>query len=84
MDNQYVANVVDLTNPSGMLLQHDTNEEAVKIVKSGDVDAIRRIDGQFALVSVEEKQSGWPGLWPSVAVFHCQTAAVQPDHCGTD
>jgi len=55
MDNQYVANVVDLTNPERNVIYNMTNEEAVKIVKSGDVDAIRRIDGQFALVSVEGK-----------------------------
>ncbi len=55
MDNQYVARVVDLTNPERNVIYNMTHEEAVNIVKSGDVDAVRRIDGQFALVSVEGK-----------------------------
>jgi asparagine synthase (glutamine-hydrolysing) len=32
-----------------------THEEAVNIVKAGDVNAVRTIDGQFSLVSVEGK-----------------------------
>jgi asparagine synthase (glutamine-hydrolysing) len=32
-----------------------THEEAVNIVRSGNVDAVRKIDGQFSLVSVEGK-----------------------------
>ena len=32
-----------------------THEEAVNIVRSGDVEAVRKIDGQFSLVSVEGK-----------------------------
>ena len=55
MDNQYVERVVDLTNPEKNVIYNMTHEEAVNIVKSGDVDAVRRIDGQFSLVSVEGK-----------------------------
>ncbi len=55
MDNQYVARVVDLTNPERNVIYNMTHEEAVNIVKSGDVNAVRRIDGQFCLVSVEGK-----------------------------
>jgi asparagine synthase (glutamine-hydrolysing) len=32
-----------------------THEEAVNIVRTGDVDAVRNIDGQFSLVAVEGK-----------------------------
>jgi asparagine synthase (glutamine-hydrolysing) len=32
-----------------------THEEAVNIVKSGDADAVRKIDGQFCLVSIDGK-----------------------------
>jgi asparagine synthase (glutamine-hydrolysing) len=55
MSNQYVNNVIDLTNPEKNVIYNLTHEEAVNIVKSGDVDAIRKIDGQFSLVSVDGK-----------------------------
>jgi asparagine synthase (glutamine-hydrolysing) len=55
MNNQYVSNVVDLTNPEKNVIYNMTNEEAVNIVRSGDVEAVRRIDGQFSLISVEGK-----------------------------
>ncbi len=55
MNNQYVQRVVDLTNPAKNIIYNMTNEEAIEIVKSGDVRAVRKIDGQFALVSVEGK-----------------------------
>lgn len=53
MNNQYVSNVVDLTNPGKNVIYNMTHEEAVNILKSGDVDAVRKIDGQFSLVSVD-------------------------------
>ena len=55
MNNQYVSNVVDLTNPEKNVIYNMTHEEAVNIVRSGDVEAVRKIDGQFSLVSVEGK-----------------------------
>lgn len=55
MNNQYVQRVVDLTNPAKNIIYNMTNDEAIEIVKSGDVRAVRKIDGQFALVSVEGK-----------------------------
>jgi asparagine synthase (glutamine-hydrolysing) len=55
MNNQYVSNVVDLTNPEKNVIYNMTHEEAVSIVRSGDVEAVRNIDGQFSLVSVEGK-----------------------------
>jgi asparagine synthase (glutamine-hydrolysing) len=51
MNNQYVSNVVDLTNPEKNVIYNMTHEEAVSIVRSGDVEAVRNIDGQFSLVS---------------------------------
>jgi len=55
MNNQYVSKVVDLTNPEKNVIYNMTHEEAVNIVRSGDVEAVRKIDGQFSLVSVEGK-----------------------------
>lgn len=55
MNSMYVSKVVDLTNPEKNVIYNMTHEEAVTIVNSGDVEAVRKIDGQFALVSVEGK-----------------------------
>jgi asparagine synthase (glutamine-hydrolysing) len=55
MNSQYVSNVTDLTNPSKNIIYNMTHEEAVKLVKTGDTEAVRKIDGQFSLVSVEGK-----------------------------
>jgi asparagine synthase (glutamine-hydrolysing) len=55
MNSMYVSKVVDLTNPEKNVIYNMTYEEAVNIVRSGDVDAVRKIDGQFSLVSVEGK-----------------------------
>jgi asparagine synthase (glutamine-hydrolysing) len=55
MNHQYVERVINLTKPEKNILYNVTNDEAVEILKSGDVEAVRRIDGQFALVSVNGK-----------------------------
>jgi asparagine synthase (glutamine-hydrolysing) len=55
MNSQYVANVVDLTNPDKNIIYNMSHEEAVNVLKSGDTEAVRRIDGQFSLVSVDGK-----------------------------
>jgi asparagine synthase (glutamine-hydrolysing) len=55
MNNQYVNKVIDLTNPEKNVIYNMTNEEAVNIVRSGDTEAVRKIDGQFSIVSVEGK-----------------------------
>jgi asparagine synthase (glutamine-hydrolysing) len=55
MNSQYVSNVVDLTNPEKNIIYNMTHEEAVNLVKSGDVEAVRKIDGQFSLVSIDGK-----------------------------
>jgi len=55
MDFQYVSKIVDLTDPSKNVIYNMTHEEAVEIVKSGDMEAVRKIDGQFALISIVDK-----------------------------
>ena len=55
MNSQYVNNVTDLTNPEKNVIYNMSHEEAVNVVRSGDVEAVRRIDGQFSLVSVNGK-----------------------------
>jgi asparagine synthase (glutamine-hydrolysing) len=55
MLSQYVNKVVDLTNPEKNVIYNMTHEEAVNIVKSGNASDVRKIDGQFSLVSVEGK-----------------------------
>jgi len=55
MDTQYIRNVVDLTNPEKNVIYNMTHEEAVNVLKSGDTEAVRSIDGQFCLVSVDGK-----------------------------
>jgi asparagine synthase (glutamine-hydrolysing) len=55
MNNQYGAKVVDLTSPEKNVIYNMTHEEAVNVIRSGDVEAVRRIDGQFSLVSVVGK-----------------------------
>jgi asparagine synthase (glutamine-hydrolysing) len=55
MNNQYLEKVVDLTNPEKNVIYNMTHEEAVNIVRSGDVEAVRKIDGQFSLISVDGK-----------------------------
>ena len=55
MNSMYVSKVIDLTNPEKNIIYNKTHKEAVEILKSGDVEAVRKIDGQFALISVEGK-----------------------------
>ena len=55
MNSQYVNKVKDLTNPEKNVIYNMTHEEAVSLVRSGDAEAVRKIDGQFSLVSVEGK-----------------------------
>ena len=48
---QAIERVVDLTDPRKNVLFNGTVDEARVLVASGDADAVRRIDGQFALVA---------------------------------
>jgi len=51
MSHQYVERVVDLTDPACTRLDGMDVEEARRRVASGDADAVRAIDGSFALVA---------------------------------
>ncbi len=42
MNSMYVSKVVDLTNPEKNVIYNMTHEEAVNIVRSGDVEAVRK------------------------------------------
>lgn len=55
MDDEHLSRVTDLTNPGKNVIYNMTNEEAVNILKSGDIEAIRKIDGQYCLLSVDGK-----------------------------
>ena len=55
MNHQYIERVVNLLRPERNIIYNMTEEEAVEVVKSENVEAVRKIDGQFALVSVEGK-----------------------------
>ncbi|NOY95088.1 MAG: asparagine synthetase B family protein [Chlorobi bacterium] len=55
MNHEYVNRIVDLTDPSKNIIYNMSQEEAIELVNSGDTQAVRKIDGQFALVAVEGK-----------------------------
>jgi asparagine synthase (glutamine-hydrolysing) len=55
MKSNYVERVIDLTNPGKNIIYNMTHEEAVNALKSGDIEAVRNIDGQFCLVSIDGK-----------------------------
>lgn len=48
---QTVERLVNLVDPAGNVLLNMTADEAVEAVASGDVDRVRAIDGQFAIVA---------------------------------
>ncbi|MBT6765120.1 MAG: asparagine synthetase B family protein, partial [Prolixibacteraceae bacterium] len=56
MNHEYVNRIVDLTDPSKNIIYNMSHEDAIEIVNSGDTEAIRKIDGQFALIAVEGKK----------------------------
>jgi asparagine synthase (glutamine-hydrolysing) len=45
-----LSRVIDLTDPAGNRIYNMAIEEARALVAGGDADAVRRIDGEFALV----------------------------------
>lgn len=55
MNHEYISRVVNLTHPEKNVIYNMTNEEATEILRTGNAEAVRSIDGQFALVSVEGK-----------------------------
>lgn len=50
-----VSRVIDLTDPAANRIYNMTVEEARKLLATGDADAVRRIDGEFALVGQQGK-----------------------------
>ena len=55
INHEYVNRIVDLTDPSKNIIYNMSVEEAREVVKSGNPEAVRKIDGQFALFAVEGK-----------------------------
>ena len=55
MNSQYISRVIDLTSPEKNVIYNMTHEEAVEAVRSGNIETVRNIDGQFSIVSVEGK-----------------------------
>ncbi len=53
--HEYIGRVIDLTDPERNAVYNMTAEEARAVVASGDADAVRRIEGQFALVATAGK-----------------------------
>ncbi len=56
MNHEYVNRVVDLTDPEKNIIYNMSQEEAKELIKSDDARAVRKIDGQFALVAQEGKK----------------------------
>ncbi len=55
MNHDYISRVIDLTHPEKNTIHNMTNEQAEQLLKSGDSEAVRKIDGQFSLISVDGK-----------------------------
>ena len=55
MNNNYVERVIDLTDHGKNMIYNMTHVEAVNILRSGDTEAIRKIDGHFSLISIDGK-----------------------------
>lgn len=55
MDNSYIERVIDLTDPKSNIIYNMSVDEARELIRSGKAEQVRKIDGQFALVSVEGK-----------------------------
>jgi asparagine synthase (glutamine-hydrolysing) len=51
--HQYVSRVVDLLDPSVNRLRNMSVDEARAVVRTGDAEAVRAIDGSFAIVTWE-------------------------------
>lgn len=47
--------VIDLTRKDRNVIYNMSHEDAVNILKKGETDAVRKIDGQFALIAVDGK-----------------------------
>jgi len=56
MQHDYISRVIDLTHPDKNVIHNMSNDAARELLKSGDSKAVRNIDGQFALISIEGKR----------------------------
>jgi asparagine synthase (glutamine-hydrolysing) len=56
MKHEYLNRVVDLMDPEKNVIYNMSREEATEVIKTGDAEAVRKIDGQFALVAQEGKK----------------------------
>jgi len=54
-NHQYIEKVVNLMDPDKNVIYNMSVEEATALLKTGKSEKVRKIDGQFALVSVEGK-----------------------------
>lgn len=55
IQQEYINRIVDLTDPTKNVIYNMSIEEARELIRSGDPEAVRKIDGQFALFTVEGK-----------------------------
>jgi asparagine synthase (glutamine-hydrolysing) len=55
MNHEYVNQVVNLCDPQKDIIYNLSREEAIELVRAGNTEGVRGIDGQFALVAVEGK-----------------------------
>jgi asparagine synthase (glutamine-hydrolysing) len=51
-DQQLIDRVVDLTDPNSNVVYNMSVESARELLATGDLDVVRRIDGQYALVAI--------------------------------
>ncbi|MGQ9620087.1 MAG: asparagine synthase-related protein [Bacteroidales bacterium] len=55
MEKNYIERVIDLTDRSKNLIYNMSEPEATELVRSGNIEAVRKIDGHFAIVAVNGK-----------------------------
>jgi asparagine synthase (glutamine-hydrolysing) len=55
MHSAYIERVVNLLEDDGNILLNCTQDEAIRLLASGDPARVRKIDGQFALLHVDGK-----------------------------
>ncbi len=55
MQKEYVNRVIDLTHAEKNVIYNMSQDEAIECLGTGNLDEVRKIDGQFALISVEGK-----------------------------
>ena len=56
----YVERFVNLLEPDADLIFNMSHDEARRRVGSGDVERVREIDGQFAIVQKKDASFAWP------------------------